>query len=298
MKKKRNKKSFSDIIVGLTRIRKFYTKKDPTDPNSILSVLGYKRGINGKFTYKWPELLFLRMDLNEVSAFLLHIKFVAARRVVIMREEILGFTKYELNTRFHINNDQMTNFTNVDNLQAPEVKALIQFQQLSGKRQIVADINYPIEFLALISLLSRLPLQWLLAPEPDLTWNTEHFVYLNDVSLHYDKQEFSDFLNGLDHTSHDVRAVILTDLITKTKLYLRVEHLFGTLSIELCNTYASSQEYKMFIGLFQGEHYCYGLMPTVIPSQINHTVVMRHVLSKRPVCYPIEFIVKPPHYIE
>ncbi|CAH1208541.1 hypothetical protein PAECIP111892_03129 [Paenibacillus auburnensis] len=224
----------------------------------------------------------------------MHIKFVAARRVVIMREEILGFNKYELNTRFRINNDQMTNFTNVDNLQAQEVKASSQYQQLSGERQIVADINYPIEFLAFISLLSRLPLQWLLVPEPDLTWNTEHFVYLNDVSLHYSKQEFSAFLNGLDHNTHDVRAVTLTDLITKTKLYLRVEHLFGTLSIELCNTYASNQEYEMFIGLFQGERYCYGLMPTVIPSQINHTVVMRHVLSKRPVCYPIEFIVKPP----
>lgn len=232
------------------------------------------------------------MDLNEVRDFLLHIKFVSARRVVIMRVEILGFNKYELNTRFRINNDLMTNFTNIDNLQAQELRASIPFQQSLEERQIVADINYPIEFLAFISLLSRLPLQWLLVPEPDLTWNTEHFVYLDDVSLYYNKQEFSAFLNGLDHNSHDVRAVILTDLVTKTKLYLRVEHLYGTLSIELCNTCTSSQEYEMFIGLFQGERYCYGLMPTVIPNQINHTVVMSHVLSKRPLCYPIEFILK------
>ncbi|MHA6530951.1 hypothetical protein [Paenibacillus sp. BAC0078] len=292
MREKRNKNKLSDIIVALTRIRNFYTKADSTDPTAIKNFLEYKRDLSGRFTYKWTELLFLRMDLNEVRAFLLHIKFVAARRVVIMRVEILGFNKYELNTRFRINNDQMTNFTNIDDLQAQELRGLIPFKQSSGERQIVADINYSIEFLAFISLLSRLPLQWLLVPEPDLTWNTEHFVYLNDVSLYYNKQEFSAFLNGLDRNTHDVRAVILTDLITKTKLYLRVEHLFGTLSIELCNTYASSQEYEMFIGLFQGEHYCYGLMPTVIPSQINHTVVMRHGLSKRPLCYPIEFIVK------
>ncbi|WP_189031341.1 hypothetical protein [Paenibacillus albidus] len=263
---------------------------------SIENFLEYKRDTSkySRFTNDWTELYFLRQNLNEVAAFLLRLKHVPVRHVVIMRKELIGFSKNELYTHFRLNNNQMTSFTDTSDRLKQEINFSTPLHQSLEGRQVVSDIHYPSEFLAFISLLSRLPLQWLILPEPDLVWSIDHFALLNDVSLNYSKREFSTFLNGLDHNSHDVRAVIITDKVTKTKLYLRVEHLFGTLSIELCNINASNLEYESFIDLFQGENYYKGLMPTVISSQINHTVVMRHVLCKRPLCYPVEFIAIPP----
>lgn len=295
MRGKRNKIKLSDIIVRLERIRRFSTG---LSEQTIKDFLGYKIDVRDRFTNDWEELFFLRMDLIEVAEFLLSIEDINARRLVIMREELTGFSKNSLFNRFRINNNLMTKFTHFYNRRTKEITESTHRHESFGGREIISDPNYPSEFLAFIALLSRLPLQWLMLPIPEKVWSIEHFGLLNDISLFISKPEWITFLNGLSHDSHDVRAVILTDKLTDCKLYLRVEILMGTTIIELCNIYASSKEYELFMSLFDGESYIYGFMPTVIPSQINHTVIISHPRSKRPVCYPIEFIVKPPHCIE
>jgi hypothetical protein len=291
MREKRNKNKLKDIIVRLKRIRNFYSE---SSTQSIKDFLEYKRDTNARFTYDWPELFFLRMDLNELALFLLKIEDINARRLVIMREELTGFSKNSLFTDFRINNNQLTNFTDIENRHYNGITESTPLHESFGGRRIIPIPNYPGEFLAFIALISRLPLQWLLSSFPEEVWSIEHFGFLDDVSLFYGKSEWVKFLKGLCHDSHDVRAVILIDKLTNCKLYLRVEILMGTVIIELCNITVSSKEYKLFLKLFHGESYIYGYMPTVIPSQINHTVIIRHPHSMRPICYPIEFIVKPP----
>lgn len=291
MRGKRNKNKLKDIIVRLKRIRDFYSE---SSKQTIKDFLEYKRDPKDRFTYDWPELFFLRMDLNELAVFLLKIEDINARRLVIMREELTGFSKNSLFNDFRINNNQLTNFTNFENRKHKDITESTPLDESFGGRRIIPVPNYPGEFLAFIALISRLPLQWLLLSFPEKVWSVEHFGFFNDASQFYGKSEWEEYLRALCHDSHDVRAVILIDKQTNLKLYLRVEILMGTVIIELCNITASSKEYELFMKLFHGVSYIYGYMPTVIPSQINHTVIIRHPHSMRPICYPIEFIVKPP----
>jgi len=280
MKQNRNKLTFQDILIRLERINR-YCSGDIT----LGDFLDYKRGTHGKFTTEWPELFFLRYNIEKLYRFLLALP-TGARRLVIMREEIIGFSRHRLYSSFGINNDKMKLFTEI------ETDNVINSYEtwVGNRRKVIPDASYPVQFLAFVSLLSRIPMQWLMNDKPDLTWNTSHFGLLDDV--HISSADFIPFLNRLNPSYHDVRGVVLIDKPTEIPLYLRVENLNGTVTVELCNTYAHAYECQRFKELFNGVYFAYGDRPTVIPSQINKTIIWKHPKSLVPICLPIEFDAK------
>lgn len=276
-----NKVSFSDIIIRIDRMTNF-------DNKNLNQFLESKQGIDGKYNNDWPELLFFKANLYDLAKRLIQLP-ISIRRLIIMREEILGFSKNQLYNDFGFNNNKMNYFIEPEknNKMDNDKKSAMKSDVKVRVRRVIPRINFPIEFLAFISLLSRIPMQWLMLRNPEEKWSTEHFALLNDIVIHTD--ELRAFVLTLKPDQHDVRGVILQKNESDKTLYLRVENLYGTLIIELCNTYATTDEYREFINLFKGQSFEIGHMSTVIPSQINHTVIMRHPLSNRLLCYPIEF---------
>ncbi|RUT40371.1 hypothetical protein EJP82_25135 [Paenibacillus anaericanus] len=288
-KKKANRITYQDILIRLRRIEQFQKQYENGEKKlTSEDLLRYKRGLHGKFTYEWPELLFLRSQVEELSLFLLALD-VKTRRIVIMREEMIGFSQNSLRTLYGFNNDKMRYFTRVDSIGKNEQKMNNQKGYVSRNelvRKIFPDINIPIEFFAFIALLARVPLQWLTRDKPDLSWSVEHFGLLETDEI--SGKDLIPFINSLKPDVHDIRAVVINEHELE-RLYLRVEILFGTVIVELSNTYATTTACRRFRALFYGKEILHGYKRTVIPSQINQTIIWRHCESLRPICPPVEF---------
>ncbi len=251
---------------------------------SLEKFLDEKRGSDGKFSVSWPELRFLRnTDIDRLGDLLIKLP-EGPRRLVIMREEVCGFNKVQLRRYFGLNNDDLTLFTKVtfDN-------ESISLPEWGDIRYIIPQKSLSKEFWAFISLLARVPLEWLQTDCPVKSWSTTNIKLLKDLTM--SEFELLTFIQSeVKFDRHDVRGVTLLTTELETPLYLRLEIEYGTIIIELCNESLEITQYRVFEKLFRNMvDVIYGYLPTVINGQINPTVVLRHPNSVRPICYPIGF---------
>jgi hypothetical protein len=204
----RNRIKLSDINTRIKAIREIIQQNILDERTTLIrSFLGFKLGTNDKFTNLWPELTFLRSNNEELSEFLNALP-LQVRRLVVMREEICGFSKNTLYKKFAISNDLMTAFTNVKSILNEKTNNLeVNNDPTHLFEKILPVTSYPIEFIAFISLLSRIPLHWLMIERPEKVWSVENFRNVKSMVL--EKNQFLLFLIAVSVDQYNVRAVII-----------------------------------------------------------------------------------------
>lgn len=231
---------------------------------------------NNRNMLEWNELYILRSNMEFFGRFLQKFS-VLERRLVLMNKEIIGFSQQELFFNFGINFDMIGRF-----LGKKEVKKRNKTRD-PIIREVLSNRGNLLELAAYISMLARIPVEWLILDKPEQSWSTEHFIFLDDCYMKND--EFLDMIQSYSEDIHDVRGIIL-DLDSNERLYIRFEWIKGAFLIELFNrnaSYSTIDKLRKLLGEYKfGE----GLTDTVIHTQKNFTIICQNK-SKKPICLNI-----------
>ncbi|MEB1807929.1 MAG: hypothetical protein LPK26_11685 [Bacillaceae bacterium] len=230
-----------------------------------------------KNTLSWPELYLLKRDMELFRIYLLKFS-LTKRRLVLMNEEIIGFSQNDLYNNYGVNFEIMRKFIGKKEIiKRPKSKPKI--------RNIEASGTFHNQFIATISILARVPFEWLVSEKPNGVWENKHFYYLPNPLM--DAEEFISFIQSVSEKIHDVRGIILK-LENGDHIYIRVESIFGGLILEIFNKGSSLNYLVTLFETLKSFDITLGYMETVIPHQVNVAIVCKHK-SIKPICLPIEF---------
>jgi hypothetical protein len=96
------------------------------------------------------------------------------------------------------------------------------------------------------------------------------------------------YISSLNYLQNDIRGIIIK-YDEKLKLYIRLEIQSGGFIIELFNKQSPLNETILLLELLRTFEIEIGYMPTVIPNQINFTIVYKNQMNNTPVCLPMEY---------
>lgn len=226
----------------------------------------------GSNRLEWNELLLLRANMHLYREYLLKFSLMDRRRVLI-NDEIIGFSRRDLFYLYGIAPDTVGRFIGQKN-------TITRKKHPPEIRDIMTENLFPKEFVAFISLLSRVPFQWLEVENPEQRWSTDYFYYLPEPIM--SGKQFINYIKSQPIDIHDVRGIIIK-LEDSDKLFIRMEWLYGGFIIELFNTNASLRVYRKLRELLASFDLQVGYTKTVISTQDNFTLICKYKSSK-PIC--------------
>lgn len=224
----------------------------------------------GRVILQWPELIFLKMDMGFYSDYLLRFSLYS-RRLILMEDEIIGFSQQQLYSLYGISHDTIRRYLG-------KHKEKVRKKHKPKIRDITRHSKVSKEVVAFLAILSRVPFSWLEEEFPELSWTVQHFSYLYDSkkSLVWLKSELEGF--SLAESTHDVRGIIINQDVPNP-LFLRIERIKGGLIIEVFNPNCTMSEIVPLIELFQKYHFTFGYMDTVIKTQKNFTFIINSTFA-------------------
>jgi len=228
---------------------------------------------NNRNMLSWKELYILRSNIEIYRKYLLKFNLLE-RRLVLMNEEVIGFSQRDLYYNFGINFNMIGKFIRKkeEKIRKKTVEPYV--------REVLPNRGSQIELAAYISVLARVPLEWLELDQPELRWSTDHFMFLKDSYMK--KDGFLKMIHSYSKDIHDVRGIIL-ELDSNERLYIRFEWIKGAFLLELFNTNSTYYQFEKLRKLLKDYEFEVGITDTVIPSQKNFILVCQNK-SKRPVC--------------
>ncbi|WP_113970947.1 hypothetical protein [Rossellomorea aquimaris] len=233
----------------------------------------------GRVILQWPELIFLKMDMGYYADYLLKFSLYS-RRMILMEDEIIGFSQQQLYSFYGISHDTIRRYLG-------KTKEKVRKKHKPKIRDITRHSNVAKEVVSFLAILSRVPFSWVEEESPEQLWTIQHFSYLDDSkkSLAWLKNELEDL--PLAKSIHDVRGIIINQGVANS-LYLRIEWVKGGLIIEVFNPNCTIGEIVPLIKLLQKYNYAFGYMDTVITTQKNFTFII-NLKNNSPICLPMEF---------
>ncbi|OIJ12729.1 hypothetical protein BKP35_09095 [Anaerobacillus arseniciselenatis] len=263
----------SDISLGLKK----YLKGEINEEKYINT----RKDANGRVSLQWPELTFLRSDMELYAKYLLSLS-LKGRRLVLLEDETTGFSRQQLYDLYGISSDTVSRYLrrsqqNEDKKRkkrSPEIRDMTEYQKVSK------------EVVAFFAILARVPFSWLNEEKPDLEWSIYHFNFLQTPRMSlFDLKNFLE--NHSEKLHHDVIGIIVNGGI-KHPLYLRLEWFRGGFIIEVFNPICRPSEIIPLVLLLQQFNYDIGYMDTVIDSQKNYAFICKYK-SSTPICLPMEY---------
>lgn len=263
----------SEISLGL----KNYLKGEITEEKYI----NKRRDANGRISLQWPELIFLRSDMDYYAEYLLKLS-LKGRRLVLLEDEAIGFSKQQLYELYGISSDTVSRYLrrypNNENKKrkkrSPKIRDITEYQKVSK------------EIVAFFAILARIPFSWLDQEKPDLEWSVYHFNFLQT-----ERMSLSGLKKHLElqpkELHHDVMGIIV-DCDIPYPLYLRLEWFRGGFIIEVFNPTCRPSEIIPLVLLLQQFNCEIGYMDTVIDSQKNYAFICKYN-STTPICLPMEY---------
>lgn len=229
-------------------------------------------------TLPWDELYLLQSNMEDYRNYLLRFSLYN-RRLVLLNEEIIRFSQQDLYLKFGVSFDLIRKFIGKkdENPRTKIVKATI--------REVLPGYGSQIELAAYISVLTRVPFEWLKFENPSMSWTTDYFLLLKDPLMNRD--EFLNLIKSLPEDIHDVRGIIL-EVGNNARLYIRFEWIKGAFIIELFNPNSTYSQFDSLIRILTEYKLDYGLAQTVIPSQRNFVIFCQNK-SRKSICltFPI-----------
>ncbi|WP_273853114.1 hypothetical protein [Guptibacillus spartinae] len=228
-------------------------------------------------TLAWPELIKLREDMDLYRKYLLKFSLLK-RRLVLMNEEIIGFSQQALYEKYGISFNPIARFIGKKR-SGPRAKAKPKI------RNIETNVDFNKEFIAFIALLSRVPIDWLEEEIPSEKWCENYFRYLPGSRMK--ENEFLEILASCSsQKSHDVRGIIL-ETEDSEDIFIRLESMNGGFIIELFNKDSPYKDILYLLDLVKEFDIKTGSMQTVIPTQVNFTIISQN--SPLKIINPPEF---------
>jgi hypothetical protein len=272
------------ISIGLTKYRNFMNNEISED-----AYINSRLDANEKKTISWPELILLRSRMDLYAKYLLKFSMYG-RRFVLLKMEVIGFSKNQLYNLYGISNDTLRSYF----IKRKEKKVKKKHQP---KIRDITMYAVPKEIVAYLAILARVPFSWLEEEVPELEWSVYHFKYLKDFEMSLiDFKRLLEEEYPMKKIPHDVRGIVINKGI-KYPIYLRFEWLDGGFIIEIFNPKFTFCELMPIIELLQPFNCQFGYMDTVIPSQNNFTFISKYK-SKKPICLPMEYKAITLHFLK
>lgn len=220
----------------------------------------------GHYTLPWPELSWvLQNNFDLFVRFLLKLNLYQ-RRLVLLREEIIGFTQTELYDLYGIHKDLISIFLGRKKLTGKNRKKtkppIIRGVMLSSNEY---DIDEGV--ISFLAMLMRVPPSWIMMEEPGDEWITTH--YSKTTHLVIEGNGVGTLLQ--DNKSHDVIPIILN--VRGTELHLRLERIGKSFILEYVNTGIQLGAFEELVTLTKGMNVKIGIVSTVIRSQKNLLII-------------------------
>lgn len=232
-----------------------------------------RKDSRGRYTMPWPELIWVRK--NDVS---LYIKFLMKltfqqRRLVLLREEIIGFTQTELYELYLIHKDMVSRFlgrykTNKrtdkkgrKRTRPPKIRSIIPTDE---------EFEIDVRLISFFSVLMRVPPDWIMFENPAGNWTSDHYRISNSMVM--DEQTFLSCLRQeRDAKYHDVVPVILD--FKGYELHIRLEFAESSFLLEYVNAGLHLGAFNMLIDLIKPMVNKIGFVRTVVPFQLNLAII-------------------------
>ncbi|WP_274472588.1 MULTISPECIES: hypothetical protein [unclassified Paenibacillus] len=220
----------------------------------------------GHYSLPWPEITWVRHnDMDLYRRFLLKLK-LHHRRIVLLREEILGFTQTELYDFYGIHKDLTGKFLGRQKKRREVRVSPLMIRNITPI--IKTDIDDRV--ISFFAILMRVPPSWILFDEPELEWTTVHFEKTgHHVVTEY---ELLTIIKGIESVSyHDVIPMILN--IRGSKLRLRLEVKYGSFLLEYADAGLQLGAFETLVNLLEPMVKKTGIIRTVIPNHLNLAII-------------------------
>lgn len=169
-----------------------------------------------------------------------------------------------------------------------QVSRLLEYKghSLLQRYLMMSDKPLPREFIALIAILLRVPVGWILNDDICNKWETYHFYHLSNSWVDIDG--FVYILSKVTTSEMWVRGMIIRG-IDSGHIFLRVEANKGNFLIEVFNDDGHPSNVHCLFASLRNNFSCFeGLMLTAVEKQKNPAIVCNR--DNQCFCLPVGFV--------